>query len=365
MNAPGSALSVERLVVSMGAQQILHEVSVTVPERGIVTVLGANGVGKTTLMRTISGVYRASSGRVVFHGQDITAQASHRIVALGLAQAPEGRQVFASMSVRENLLLGGAMLGREDFDTTFAQVLDRFPVLRQRLGQQAGSLSGGEQQMLAIARALATQPKLLLLDEPLASLDVARRREVLPWLERLRAELKIPMLYVTHSVDELARLADHLVMLEAGQVRACGPIAQALVSQAVAQAIGEEAGMLSTGVVLERSALDHMAQVDLGGGARLWVRDQGLAVGQTVRVRILARDVSFTLSEHADTTIQNRLPGVLESIEADAHPPQALVRARCGQALILGRVTHRAVQQLGLAPGVALWCQVKSAALIL
>ena len=163
---PGNALTVERLVVSMGAQQILHEVSVTVPERGIVTVLGANGVGKTTLMRTISGVYRARSGRVVFQGQDITEQPSHRIVALGLAQAPEGRQVFAAMSVRENLLLGGAMLSREDFETTFAEVLDRFPVLRQRLAQQAGSLSGGEQQMLCIGRALMSRPRLLLLDEP-------------------------------------------------------------------------------------------------------------------------------------------------------------------------------------------------------
>jgi branched-chain amino acid transport system ATP-binding protein len=225
MNAPGSALSVERLVVSMGAQQILHEVSVTVPERGIVTVLGANGVGKTTLMRTISGVYRASSGRVVFHGQDITAQASHRIVALGLAQAPEGRQVFASMSVRENLLLGGAMLGREDFDTTFAQVLDRFPVLRQRLGQQAGSLSGGEQQMLCIGRALMSRPRLLLLDEPSLGLAPKIVRQIFELVTSIRAA-GTAILLVEQNVRQALKVADYGYVMEGGRIVLEGPGAE-------------------------------------------------------------------------------------------------------------------------------------------
>ena len=225
MNAPGSALSVERLVVSMGAQQILHEVSVTVPERGIVTVLGANGVGKTTLMRTVSGVYRASSGRVVFHGQDITAQASHRIVALGLAQAPEGRQVFASRSVRENLLLGGAMLGREDFDATFAQVLDRFPVLRQRLGQQAGSLSGGEQQMLCIGRALMSRPRLLLLDEPSLGLAPKIVRQIFELVTSIRAA-GTAILLVEQNVRQALKVADYGYVMEGGRIVLEGPGAE-------------------------------------------------------------------------------------------------------------------------------------------
>jgi molybdate transport system ATP-binding protein len=342
------------------------EVNLNLPANGITVLFGPSGSGKTSLLRCVAGLERAT-GRVTCGGevwQDSARQLFTPTWQRALGYVFQEASLFEHLDVRQNLHYGLRRTGNRSQGDVLGAALQLLGI-EHLLERAVGSLSGGERQRVAIARALATQPKLLLLDEPLASLDVARRREVLPWLERLRAELKIPMLYVTHSVDELARLADHLVMLEAGQVRACGPIAQALVSQAVAQAIGEEAGMLSTGVVLARSALDHMAQVDLGDGARLWVRDQGLAVGQTVRVRILARDVSFTLSEHADTTIQNRLPGVLESIEADAHPSQALVRARCGQALILGRVTHRAVQQLGLAPGVALWCQVKSAALIL
>ncbi|MFM7973081.1 MAG: molybdenum ABC transporter ATP-binding protein [Betaproteobacteria bacterium] len=342
------------------------EVNLNLPANGITVLFGPSGSGKTSLLRCVAGLERAT-GRVTRGGEVWQDSARQRFTPTwqrALGYVFQEASLFEHLDVRQNLHYGLRRAGNRSKGDVLDAALQLLGI-EHLLGRAVGSLSGGERQRVAIARALATQPKLLLLDEPLASLDVARRRDVLPWLERLRAELKIPMLYVTHSVDELARLADHLVMLEAGQVRACGPIAQALVSQAVAQAIGEEAGMLSTCVVLARSEHDHMAQVDLGGGARLWVRDQGLAVGQTVRVRILARDVSFTLSEHADTTIQNRLPGVLESIEPDAHPSQALARVRCGQALILGRVTHRAVQQLGLAPGVALWCQVKSAALIL
>src|ERR1017187_10376882 len=160
------ALRVEGLDVRMAGQQILKKVSIEVPERGIVTVLGANGVGKTTLMRTISGIYQASAGSIIFVDEAITDLPSHRIVAKGLAQAPEGRQVFSNMSVRENLVLGGGTRAHKDLDRTLEEVLQRFPILRERLAQQAGSLSGGEQQMLCIGRALMSRPRLLLLDEP-------------------------------------------------------------------------------------------------------------------------------------------------------------------------------------------------------
>jgi len=158
-------LKVDAVVVSMGLQQILSGVSLVVPERGVVTVLGANGVGKTTLMRAISGVYRVTSGTIRFAGADITNRPSHRIVAAGLAQAPEGRQVFNNMTVRENLILGAGVLNGTALDARLDEVLDRFPLLRERYRQAAGSLSGGEQQMLTIGRALMSAPRLLLLDD--------------------------------------------------------------------------------------------------------------------------------------------------------------------------------------------------------
>jgi len=172
------------------------------------------------------------------------------------------------------------------------------------------------------------------------------------------------MLYVTHSVDELARLADQVVMLDRGSVRSNGPIAEAMVSQDVALAIGEEAGLVTTGEIIQRSQQYHVAQIRFGGGT-LWVRDQGVPVGKFVRVRILARDVSLALSDHEDTTIQNRLQGTIESVDPDVHPSQAIVRVRCGLELILGRVTYRSLHNLGLQAGATVWCQVKSVALII
>jgi molybdate transport system ATP-binding protein len=224
-------------------------------------------------------------------------------------------------------------------------------------------LSGGERQRVAIARALATEPRILLLDEPLASLDLARRREILPWLERLRDELRIPMLYVTHSGDEVARLADHLVLLDAGTVRAAGPLTETLARIDLAAVPGEEVGVLLHGSVVERDADWQLAQVRFDGGA-LWIADAQLAIGHAVRVRVLARDVSLALLPPERSSIQNVLRCTVRAIAAGEHPSQAMVQLACGGSLLLARVTARAVHGLALAEGSAVWAQVKSAALV-
>jgi molybdate transport system ATP-binding protein len=229
--------------------------------------------------------------------------------------------------------------------------------------REVASLSGGERQRVAIARALATRPKLLLLDEPLASLDGARRNEVLPWLARMRSELRLPMIYVTHSVDELARLADHLVLLDQGSVRCHAPITQATVSKELALAIGEEAGLVTTCEIIERSEEDGLALVRFGDAA-LWVQDQGGPVGERIRVRILARDVNLSRSAHDTTTVGNRISGTIESIEAGMHPSQAIVRVRCGGELILARATRRSLRALELGAGHPVWCEIASVGVI-
>ncbi len=227
MNPPAAmpALEVDGLVVRMGAQQILGGVSLRVPERGIATVLGANGVGKTTLMRTISGVYRAAAGRIVFAGQPIANLAAHHIVAQGLAQAPEGRQVFSNMSVRENLVLGAGRLAGREFERTLDEMLQRFPVLRERLPQQAGSLSGGEQQMLCIGRALMSRPRLLLLDEP--SLGLAPRivKQIFDLVAAIRAG-GTAILLVEQNVRAALKVADYGYVMEGGRIVLEGPAAQ-------------------------------------------------------------------------------------------------------------------------------------------
>jgi branched-chain amino acid transport system ATP-binding protein len=222
---PGTALRVDRLDVRMGGQQILHEVSIEVPERGVVTVLGANGVGKTTLMRTISGIYRATGGSVSFTGETITNLAPHRIVAKGLAQAPEGRQVFSNMSVRENLVLGGGTLVRKELDRTFEEVLQRFPILRDRLAQQAGSLSGGEQQMLCIGRALMSRPRLLLLDEPSLGLAPKIVKQIFDLIASIRAA-GTAILLVEQNVRAALKVADYGYVMEGGRIVLEGPATQ-------------------------------------------------------------------------------------------------------------------------------------------
>ena len=218
-------LRVDRLGVRMGVQQILHEVSLEVPERGIVTVLGANGVGKTTLMRALSGIYRASSGQVDFAGQPIANLPSHRIVALGLAQAPEGRQVFSNMTVRENLVLGAGALKGAVFEQTLHEVLERFAVLRERLSQQAGSLSGGEQQMLCIGRALMARPRLLLLDEPSLGLAPKIVKQIFELVASIRAT-GTSILLVEQNVRGALKVADFGYVMEGGRIVLEGPAAQ-------------------------------------------------------------------------------------------------------------------------------------------
>jgi molybdate transport system ATP-binding protein len=171
-------------------------------------------------------------------------------------------------------------------------------------------LSGGEQQRVAIARALLTAPRLLLLDEPLAALDHARKQEILPWLERLRDELDIPVIYVSHAADEVARLADHIVVMEGGRAVAQGPLAETLARVDLPIRLGEDAGAVFAATVAERDAEWHLARVEFDGG-ELWVRDSGVPVGRRVRVRILARDVSIANSRHDDVSILNLLPATV------------------------------------------------------
>jgi molybdate transport system ATP-binding protein len=224
-------------------------------------------------------------------------------------------------------------------------------------------LSGGERQRVAIARAIAMQPQLLLMDEPLASLDAARRQEIFPWLAKLRDELKMPMLYVTHSAEEVTRLADHLVVLDQGQVKAQGPVGAVLAQVVNPVVMGEDAGALIAGHIGAVDAEWHLSRVDFEGGS-IWMRDAGLPVGKAVRIRILARDVSLATAEPLNTSIQNQLQGVIQSITPDAHPSQVMVVLKCGIEEVLARVTRRAVSELGLQVGMPVWAQVKSVALV-
>jgi branched-chain amino acid transport system ATP-binding protein len=213
-----SLLEVRDLTVAMGVQEILHGIDLDVPDRGIVAVLGSNGVGKTTLMRAISGIYKPKSGTIRFKGEDISKLKSHEIVVRGLLQAPEGRQIFSSMSVRENLVIGGGPHGLSERD----RVLALFPKLGERMSQIAGSLSGGEQQMLCIARALMAKPSILLLDEPSLGLAPKFVKGIFDLVSQIREE-GLSILIVEQNAKAALRIADRAAVMDDGRILLEGP----------------------------------------------------------------------------------------------------------------------------------------------
>jgi branched-chain amino acid transport system ATP-binding protein len=219
-----SMLEVRGLEVAMGPLKILHGIDLDVAPRGIVTVLGANGVGKTTLLRALSGIYAPSAGSIRFDGASIGGLASHAIVARGLAQAPEGRQIFSAMTVLENLRLGAVARGGPA-EADLERVFGLFPVLKARIAQRAGSLSGGEQQMLCVGRALMARPKLLLMDEPSLGLAPKLVRQIFDLVLAIR-DAGTPILLVEQNARAALRVADMAHVMEGGRIVLSGPAAE-------------------------------------------------------------------------------------------------------------------------------------------
>ena len=262
-------------------------VDVHLPAHGISVIFGPSGCGKTTLLRCVAGLEPAARG-VVRLGHEVWQDDAPEVGTSfrlpthlrALGYVFQEASLFDHLDVAGNLAYGHRRAergSRNAMSQAVQQQVIELLGIGHLLQRRSHELSGGERQRVAIARALVTQPRLLLLDEPLAALDHARRQEVLPWLEKLRDDLNIPMLYVTHAVDEVARLADTLVVMRAGRIHANGPVADVLTQTDVPVVVGEDAGALLTGVVLRIDAPWHLAQVGFAGGA-LWVRDSGLAM---------------------------------------------------------------------------------------
>jgi branched-chain amino acid transport system ATP-binding protein len=215
-------LTVEHLDVRLGGRSILSDVSVSVPEGGLVTILGRNGVGKTTLLRTISGLYRPAAGRIAIAAEEIGGLPPHRVVRAGIAQSPEGRQLFGDMDVIENLRAGALHLSRADFERRVAYVSELFPIVAERRSQAAGSLSGGEQQMVCIARSLMGSPRLLLLDEPSLGLAPKIVAGIFALIESIRKS-GVAVLLVEQNARLALRTADYAYILDQGRIALEGP----------------------------------------------------------------------------------------------------------------------------------------------
>ena len=341
------------------------DVDLHLPAQGITAVFGPSGSGKTTLLRCVAGLERARHA-VVRIGPDVWQDDARRVFVptwqRSVGVVFQEASLFDHLDVEGNLRFGLKRAGTPAEASAWDALLELMG-LRELLGRRPHQLSGGERQRVAIARALAAQPRVLLLDEPMASLDQARKDEILPWLERLRDELAIPMLYVSHSAAEVARLARTLVVLQGGRVLAAGPIEQVYGAIEIRAAFGDDAGVLMTGRVADKDTNYRLARVVCDGGS-LWLRDEDFTTGQELRLRVLARDVSLTTEEPLHTSIQNHWRGRIEQVVPDRHPSQVLVRVKCGNASLTASVTRRAIDQLALAVGTPVWAQVKSAALV-
>ena len=339
------------------------DVDLDLPGRGVTALFGHSGSGKTTLLRLMAGLERAAGGELAVNGQvwqdAVSFLPTHR---RPLGYVFQEASLFPHLCVRRNLEYGLKRVPAAERKVSLEQAIELLGI-GHLLDRKPERLSGGERQRVGIARALALSPRVLLMDEPLAALDLARKKEILPYLERLHDELEIPVLYVSHAPDEVARLADHIVVMDAGRVVASGPLTETLARLDLPIRLGEDAGVVLDAVVAERDTQWHLARVDFGGGA-VWVRDGGQAVGRHVRLRILARDVSLSLTRHSGTSILNTLSAAVMEVADDTHPALALVRLNVGGSPLVARVTKRSAAALGLAPGKLLNAQIKSVAIL-
>jgi len=360
MNSPHSL----RLALQLERPAFRLRLDVQLPGTGITVVFGQSGSGKTSLLRCVAGLDRPDQAHIAVHGQ--VWQDDKQGVFLAPWQRPVGyvfqeASLFPHLDVRANLHYG--LRRAKDADPAALHEAIALLGIGNLLARDVAALSGGERQRVAIAAALALRPGLLLLDEPLAALDAPRRQEIMPWLERLRDQVRIPMLYVTHSVDEVARLADHLLVLSQGQVQASGPVSQVLAGLQPPIALGEDMAAIFSATVQARDPRWQLMQVQFGD-ASLWIKDGGQPLGTAVRLRLWARDISLARSRASDTSIQNLLPATVAALLPDAHPSQVLVQLQCGGQGLWARITARAAQALELQVGSAVWAQIKSAALV-
>jgi molybdate transport system ATP-binding protein len=356
------------------------DVDLNLPARGVTALFGPSGSGKTSCLRVIAGLEPGATGRVSLFGE--TWQDSAQGVFRAVHQRAVG-YVFQEASLFEHLTVEGNLKfgfqrtppaqRRHGWDHGLAML-----GLAHLLKRHPHELSGGERQRVAIARALAASPRVLLMDEPLAALDAQRKADILPWLEQLHEGLDMPVVYVTHSLEEVTRLADHLVVLDQGKVQASGAVIDLLGRLDLPMAHNDEASCLIEATVSgapgERAGFfDGLDALDFAGGTLLLPtkRTTPWPQGLRVRVRIQARDVSLALTRAEDSSVLNILPATVTALQAVA-PGQVMVGLRLGNGgdvgpggtRMLSRISALSAQRLALAPGSAVWAQIKGVAMV-
>ena len=342
-------------------------VDLSLPGCGVSALFGPSGSGKTTILRCLAGLEQADEAFIEVDGevwQDSTRGHFLPPHRRSIGYVFQEASLFAHLDVRANLTFGWRRIAQAQRRVELEHACALLGITHL-LDRRPATLSGGEAQRVGIARALLTSPRLLLMDEPLAALDGPRKREILPYLERLHDELDIPVVYVSHAQDEVARLADHLVVLEQGRALASGPIAETLARLDLSLAQADDAGVTLDVQVLDHDAHYHLLALRLPGqDACLRIAHGPRAPGSRLRVQVQARDVSLSLAEDQASSILNRLPVTVRACQATENPAHLLVALDAGGQPLLARITRYSADQLGVHVGQALWAQIKSVALL-
>ncbi|MDQ0303056.1 molybdenum ABC transporter ATP-binding protein [Ancylobacter polymorphus] len=333
------------------------------PGEGVTALFGRSGAGKTTIIQAVAGVVRPDTGRIVVGGEvffDAARGIDVPIEARRVGYVFQDSRLFPHLKVEGNLRYGERRCRAVERPIRFEAVVELLGI-GHLLARRPHTLSGGERQRVAIGRALLAQPRLLLMDEPLAALDEARKAEILPYLERLRDAMRLPILYVSHSLDEVLRLADTLVALRDGRQVAAGPVAQVLSRPEMLPVVGR----FDLGTLLECVVARHDGDLALSSlafaGGELRVPQVDRAIGEKVRARVRARDVAIALTKPEGVSVSNLLPAVVEEVVAQ-EGPYADVGLNVGGVRLAAMVTRESVARLALRPGLDVWAMVKSVA---
>jgi molybdate transport system ATP-binding protein len=334
------------------------------PTPGLTALYGRSGAGKTTLVHLLTGLLRPDAGRIELDGALLFDSGKGLDVPAHARRLPcvfQDLRLFPHLSVAGNLRYGLKRAGPAPARIVMGRVLELLelgPLLRRRCWQ----LSGGERQRVALGRALLAQPRLLLLDEPLASIDAAKRAELMPYFERLRDELAVPMILVTHQFEDVVRLATHVVLLDGGRVQAQGDLPTVSRRPELASLLGTEGvGAVIEGVVAEVDPSSGLATVSAGDN-RILVAADGLARGRRVRLQLLARDLILATVRPEALSVRNLLPATVTALNADP-PHNIMVDLDAGGLALLARVTTSAARELQLRAGQRLWILVKAVSL--
>lgn len=338
------------------------DVDLKLPSQGASSIFGPSGCGKTTLLRAIAGLDRHPGGYldvggVTWQDRDHFMPTHLRPIAYVFQEA----SLFEHLDVLGNLEYGVRRTAENKRRVSLDDAIELLEI-GPLLDRKPATLSGGERQRVAIARALAVSPELLLLDEPLAAVDLSRKQEIIPYIESLHRELDIPMIHVSHLPEEVARLADHLVLLEAGRVVAAGDVHDVFSRLDLPLAQGGEAAALIEAVVTAHDENYQLTHLEFAGG-RISMTRISLPPGSPVRLRLAARDVSLTLEKQTGTSILNIIPATVDALNRDGDA-QVTVRLLASGVPILARITRKSADELALRPGMPLFAQIKSIALL-